>query len=328
MDFSGTPPFAPPPGRPPLGGPSPFGGPPPFGAPFPGGPPPEGFAPPPADVSHIARKWLDVPYATTSPAQELDIYLPAEGDGPFPVLLSIHGGAFAIGDKRDVQLNPFLTGLDRGFAVVSVNYRLSGEAIFPAGLQDTKAAIRWLRAHSGEYSLDPERIVAWGGSSGANYATMVGVTANEPMFDDPALGNAAYRCDVALVIDWFGPMDFLTMDEQLAQNRLGPEDHNDAASPESQYLGAKITEVPDKVRLASPLTYVGEHMPPILIQHGRVDNLVPFQQSVQLAETIEARVGSDRYELDLAENAGHADPWFETPENLQRVFRFIERRLK
>ena len=74
------------------------------------------------------------------------------------------------------------------------------------------------------------------------------------------------------------------MDEQLAQNGLGPVDHNDAVSPESRYLGARITEVPDKVRLASPLTYVGEHMPPILIQHGRADNLVPFQQSVQLAD--------------------------------------------
>ncbi len=284
--------------------------------------------PPPADVSHIARKWLDLPYATISPAQKLDIYLPDEGDGPFPVLFSIHGGAFAIGDKRDIQLQPFLTGLDRGFAVVGVNYRLSGEAIFPAGLQDTKAALRWLRAQAGEFSLDPGRIVAWGGSSGANYATMVGVTANEPLFDDPALGNAGYRCDVALVVDWFGPMDFLTMDQQLAQDHLGPLDHNDATSPESLYLGAKITDVPDKAKLASPLTYVGEHIPPILIQHGRMDNLVPFQQSVQLAEVIAARVGPDRYELDLAEGAGHADPWFETPENLARVFEFIGRRLK
>ena len=105
-------------------------------------------------------------------------------------------------------------------------------------------------------------------------------------------------------------------------------DHNEAISPESRYLGARITEIPDRVRLASPITYVGEQMPPILIQHGRADNLVPFQQSVQLAEAIEARVGAERFELDLFDGAVHGDPVFESEQNLERVFDFIERRLR
>ena len=136
---------------------------------MPGCPVHRDFQLPPADVSHVRRKWLDVTYAPTSAAQRLDIYLPDEGDGPFPVIFYTHGGAFAIGDKRDLHLLPYLRGLERGYAVVSVNYRLSGEAIFPAGLQDAKAAIRWLRAHGGEYGLDASRIAACGGSSGANY---------------------------------------------------------------------------------------------------------------------------------------------------------------
>jgi acetyl esterase/lipase len=298
-----------------------------LGGPF-EGPPPKGFEMPTADVSHVARKWLDIAYAHTSPAQQLDIYLPETGDGPFPVLLNIHGGAFAIGDKRDTQVLPFLRSLSRGYGVVSVNYRLSGEAVFPAGLQDVKAAIRWLRAHGREHSLDADRIVAWGGSSGANYAAMLAATAGATLFDDPALGNQKYACDVQVAVDWFGPTDFLTMDEQLAKNGLGPSDHSEAISPESRYLGAPIAAIPDKVRLASPMTYVGEHMAPILIQHGRVDNLVPFQQSVQLAEVIEARVSAERFELDLFDGAGHADPVFETDQNLDRVFEFIERRLR
>ena len=89
---------------------------------------------PPADVSHISRKWLDLPYASLSPTQKLDIYLPDKGDGPFPVILHIHGGAFEIGDKGDIQVQPYFKALPHGYAVVSVNYRLSGEAIFPAGL--------------------------------------------------------------------------------------------------------------------------------------------------------------------------------------------------
>jgi acetyl esterase/lipase len=288
---------------------------------------PDGFHLPKADVGHIARKWLDIAYASTSPRQMLDVYLPDSGDGPFPVLLNIHGGAFAMGNKRDVRLLPLLRGLPRGYAVVSVNYRLSVEAIFPAGIQDVKAAIRWLRAHASEYLLDAERIVAWGNSSGGNFAAMVAVTARESLFDDPALGNEGYSCNVRAAVDWFGPTDLLTMDEQLAESGLGPSGHGQADSPESRYLGAQIGLIPHTAQLASPLTHVGEGMAPILIQHGRMDPIVPFQQSIQLAEAIEARVGNDRFELDILDEAAHNDPLFETDENLDRVFGFIERRL-
>ena len=89
--------------------------------------------PPPPDISHVGRKWLDLPYATLSAAQQLDIYLPNEGTGPFPVVFYVHGGGFAMGDKRDGMLAPSLVGLERGYAVVSINYRMSGEAVFPGG---------------------------------------------------------------------------------------------------------------------------------------------------------------------------------------------------
>ncbi len=293
----------------------------------PPGPPADGFEIPEADVSHIRRKWLDVPYADLSLAQRLDIYLPEEGDGPFPVLLHIHGGAFAIGSKRDIHVNTWLRGLERGYAVVAVGYRLSGEALFPAGLQDVKAAVRWLRARGGKYDLDASRIAACGGSSGANYAAMLGVTADTDFFDDPRLGHPEWPSEVSVVVDWFGPTDFLKMDEQLAANGLAPCDHCEAQSPESRYLGAPIAEVPDQVRLASPMTYVHEGMAPILIQHGTADCLVPVQQSMEFARVIEQRIGSDKYELDILEGAGHDDPAFETDENLARVFAFIDKHL-
>ena len=283
---------------------------------------------PDADVSHVRRKWLDLPYASISQAQKLDIYLPAQGDGPFPVVLHIHGGAFAIGDKRDIHIMPFLRGLERGYAVVSVNYRLSGEAIFPAGLQDIKAAIRWLRANGEQYHLDGNRIAACGGSSGGYYAAMVCLTANVPELDDPSLGNPDYACDVQVAVDWFGPTDFLKMDEQLAASGLGPCDHSQADSPESRYLGARITDVPATVQRANPITYVHAGMPPILIQHGRMDGMVPVQQSMSLVQKLEESVSRDRFEFDILENAGHGDPLFESEDNLNRVFQFIDRYLK
>ena len=122
---------------------------------------------PPANTDHIKRKFLDIPYASLSPAQKLDIYLPDDSAGPFPVIVSIHGGAFMGCDKADMQVLPMLEGLKRGYAVVAVNYRLSWEAIFPALVQDVKAAMRWIRAHAQRYLLDPNKIAAWGGSAGA-----------------------------------------------------------------------------------------------------------------------------------------------------------------
>jgi acetyl esterase/lipase len=283
---------------------------------------------PPADVSHVRRKWLDLPYAGKSPAQQLDLYLPPEGNGPFPIVLHIHGGAFAIGDKRDIHLMSFLSGIERGYAVVSVNYRLSGEAIFPAGLQDVKAAIRWLRANAAQYHLDRNKIAACGGSAGGYYAVMLGLTAGISDLDDLSLGHREYPCDVQAVVDWFGPIDFLTMDEQLAASGTGPADHSEAASPESRFLGAKITDIPDTVRRASPLTYVHAAMPPILIQHGRMDAMVPVQQSMSLAQKLQETVGPDRFEFEILENAGHGDPLFETDANMNRVFQFLDRYLK
>jgi len=283
---------------------------------------------PNADVSHIRRKWLDLPYASLSPTQKLDIYLPNKGNGPFPVILHIHGGAFEIGDKGDIQVQPYFKALSHGYAVVSVNYRLSGEAIFPAGLQDIKASIRWLRANSKTYHLDGDRMAACGSSAGGNYAAMVSLTASVAEFDDPCLGNMEYPCHVQAAVDMFGPTDFLKMDAQLAENGFGPGDHGEADSPESKYLGAKITDVPLKVVLANPMTYIHEHMPPILIQHGRLDTLVPVQQSMIFVEKLEKYVSPDRFEFDIIEGVGHADPLFETDENMNRVIAFLDKYLK
>jgi acetyl esterase/lipase len=222
----------------------------------------------------------------------------------------------------------FLSGIERGYAVASVNYRLSGEAIFPAGLQDVKAAVRWLRANAAQYHLDGNRVAACGGSAGGYYAVMLGVTAGLSDLDDLSLGHREYSCAVQAVVDWFGPIDFLTMDEQLAASGMGPANHSKADSPESRFLGAKITDIPDKVRQASPLAYIHAAMPPILIQHGRMDAMVPVQQSMSLAQKLQETVGPDRFEFDILEDADHGDPLFETGANMNRVFQFLDRYLK
>lgn len=276
------------------------------------------------DLAFTSRKWLDLAYADTSAAQRLDIFLPEVGDGPFPVIVHIHGGGFSAGHRRSYHTLACFRWLDRGYAVVAVDYRLSGEAPFPAGLQDVRAAIRWLRANAIRYLLDTQRMGVFGESSGGNYAAMVCTAAGSTLFDDPGLGDVSYPCDVRAVIDWYGPTDLSKMDAQLEQSGLGPGGHSPAGSMESQYLGAPLSEVPDRVRAANPITYIDERMCPILIQHGTADSVVPFQQSVEFAKAIEGRVGSDRYELDLLDGAVHDDPAFFADENFERMFRFLD----
>lgn len=287
--------------------------------------------PPPANTDHIKRKFLDVPYANISPAQKLDIYLPEKGDGPFPVIVAIHGGAFMICDKADMQVLPMLEGLKRAYAVVSINYRMSGEARFPALVYDVKAAVRWIRANAAPYHFDPKRIAAWGGSAGGYLATMLGVSAGVVKLEDGSLGNANQPCNVQAVIDWFGPTDFLKMDEQLTENGMSPlpgMEHNAADSPESLLLGMPITQSPSLVQVANPETYVSTHAPPFFLQHGTQDAIVPVQQSINLAKKLEQAIGMDKVKLELLEGAEHGDAQFETPGNVKKVLDFLDQILK
>jgi acetyl esterase/lipase len=282
------------------------------------------------DPSLFKRKWLDVPYASQSPTQKLDIYLPDEGEGPFPVVVAIHGGAWALGNKRDTQLAPMLEGLKRGFAVVSVGYRLSDEALFPSQIYDCKAAIRYIRARGAEYCIDGDRIGVWGPSAGGHLSALVGTSAGVRELEDLSMGNPDVPSSVLAVVDWCGPTEsFLTMDEELIESGAGVPNHSEENSPESRLLGHKITEVPDLVRFASPMTYITPDIPYFLIQHGSEDQIVPIQQSERFAAEIEQAAGPDKVILDVLEGVGHhGDPAFETSGNIDRVLGFLETHIK
>jgi len=286
--------------------------------------------PPPANTDHVKRKFLDIPYADLSPAQKLDVYLPNEGEGPFLVIVSLHGGAFMGCDRADLQVLPMLEGLKRGYAVVAVNYRLSWEAKFPALVHDVKAAVRWIRANAKQYHLDPDRIAAWGGSAGGYLASMLGTSAGVPEMEDLSLGNPEQPSHVQAVVAWFGPTDFLEMDEQLAERGLRPEpgtEHSGANSPESLLLGEQITKIPELVKAANPETYISPAAPPFFLQHGTLDDVVPVQMSINLAAKLEQVLGMDRINLELLEGAGHGDPQFETLDNVNKVLDFLDKHM-
>lgn len=281
-----------------------------------------------ANHKHIKQKFFDISYANASKAQKLDIYLPNTGNGPFPLIFFIHGGAFAKCDKGDSQVQPFLMAPALGFAVASVNYRLSGEAIFPAGLNDLRAALRFLKTHAAEYFLNPERIAVAGGSAGGNYAAMICALTGFHEWEEDSHDCNEVSCDVQAGVAWYPPTDFLKMDKQLAESSLFPQDHNDADSPESRYMGGHIIALDvDYVQKANPMTYVHPGMAPMFIQHGRRDHIVPWQQSAMLADKIRLICGTERVQYEILEDADHADPLFETAQNMEKVFSFLQKHI-
>jgi len=160
---------------------------------------------------------------------------------------------------------------------------------------------------------------------------MLGVTAGVQELEDLSLGNSDQPSHVQAAVVWFGPTDFLKMDEQLTAQSMPPlagMEHSSAHSPESLLLGQQITKIPERVQAANPETYIRPNAPPFFIQHGTRDAVVPVQQAVNFAAKLEKVIGKEKVQLELLDGAEHADPAFETHDNVQKVLAFLDKHLK
>jgi acetyl esterase/lipase len=247
----------------------------------------------------------DLAYVTNGhPRQKLDLYVPSARER-LPLIVWIHGGAFRMGSKEGLEFDaPPLEYLDRGYAIASLNYRLSQHALFPAQIEDCKAAVRWLRAHAQQFQLDPNRFGSWGPSAGGHLAAMLGTAGGVAEFEVGEHLDISSR--VQAVVDYFGPTDFLQMDAHRPPDGMI---HDTADSPESQLVGGAIQEHPDWVARANPVTYVASDAPPFLIVHGDRDPLVPHHQSVLLDAALrQAGVPVTFYTVAGAGHGGFTDP--------------------
>ncbi|MCU1516728.1 MAG: esterase/lipase [Pseudarthrobacter sp.] len=251
----------------------------------------------------------------------LDLYLPAEAvsAGPVPAIVHFHGGGWRIGERSSLgpvtdsfSPTPFERLAAAGFAVVSADYRLSSQAVFPAQLEDANAAVTWVRNHAAEHNLDPDRIYTWGDSAGGHLACLVGlgadgsgVLAGRTDAGHTDAGHAAtgagHAAPIAAVAAWYPPTDLVRMGAQALPDAVATAD--DPGSPEALLLGAQPADAPDKAAAASPLSYVGHHSPTFFLAHGTADRFVPPAQSTTLAAALEAD-GAD-VELLLVEDADH-----------------------
>jgi acetyl esterase/lipase len=175
-----------------------------------------------------------------------------------PVLVWIHGGGWHRGSKRG-SIGKLLPFARKSFFCISIDYRLSGEATFPAQIQDCKCAIRFLRAHAAKYSLDPERIGVWGSSAAGHLAALLGTSGDVKEFEGDEGWEGHSSC-VQAVCDWYGPADLMSMLEQPRRIDTGA-----ANSPESLLIGGPVWENPEKAAMASPVSHVSKDDPPFLI---------------------------------------------------------------
>lgn len=267
----------------------------------------------PSSLPANAHVFRDLAYVTNGhPRQKLDLYLPASGTN-LPLIVWIHGGAWLGGSKDQC---PALFLLNDGFAVASINYRLSQHAIFPGQLEDCKAAIRWLRAHAREYGIDPDRIGVWGASAGGHLAALLGTTGDVAEFDRGENLHVSSR--VQAVCDWFGPTDLTQMSKFPSEI-----DHEAPDAPEARLLGGPVQQHKDRARRANPITYVSNDDPPFLIMHGEKDRLVPLNQSELLADAL--KNAGVTVTFHVIKGAGHG---FGGKENYELVRNFFMTHLR
>jgi acetyl esterase/lipase len=245
----------------------------------------------------------DVTYAALTGYRplRLDLYRPENTSTPHPLVIYVHGGGWQSGHTRHSGAFENWPGVlasiaARGYVVTSLEYRLSGEAPFPAAIQDVKSAIRWLRAHATEYGIDKRRAVIWGGSAGGQLAALAGTSCGVAELEPPGAGaeqrpepgaaaqrpssagsasTAAPESDcVQGVIAWYGVFDFTTLASQSSNAA------NATSGGPARYLGCALKKcTPAALAAASATTYIDGKDPPVLMIHGVNDHTVPIQQS-------------------------------------------------
>ncbi|MDO8586405.1 MAG: alpha/beta hydrolase [Armatimonadota bacterium] len=270
----------------------------------------------PLDAPSGARILTDVRYGKAGEkALLMDLALPKATGKPSPAVVWIHGGGWRQGSKAP-NVAAWLAG--HGYAAASIEYRFSKEAVFPAQIHDCKAAIRFLRAHSKDYNIDPKRIGVWGASAGGHLAALLGTSGGVKALEGDC-GSPGLSSRVQAVCDFFGPAD-LTVLEGIS---------GIVPNPVSDLLGGPVREKPALAKLASPVTHVTRGDPPVFIVHGELDTLVPIRQSERFRDVL-TKSGVD-VKLLRVKNAGHGFNSSSEPsldQIAREVLKFFDRMLK
>ena len=250
--------------------------------------------------------------------QKLDLFLPlTKSDKPLPLVIFVHGGGWKGGDKGSAPVREFI---EAGFAVASLNYRLSQHAIFPAQINDCKTAVKWLRTNADQYNIDPNRFGAFGKSAGGHLVCLLGTTSHNDQHADSSRKPDNKTSRVQAVCSWYGPTELLTMNQQSKKDSV--IDHDDKNSPESLLVGGALQTKKDLAKSASPLEHVTPDDASFLIMHGSRDRLVPCLQSESLHQKLKSNGVNSQ--LMVIPDAGHG---FDRRKYLPNVIEFFQKEL-
>ncbi len=244
--------------------------------------------------------------------QRMDIYIPPGLNAPAPVIMFIHGGGWAGGGKGAPNVPYFEPSYNAGFICVDINYRLSSINIWPAQIEDCKAAVRFLRANAVTYGIDKCRFGVMGSSAGGHLSAMMGTSANVAALEGAYLGNATESSEIQAVVDLFGPTNFALMDGNYSASCGSTGMVHDSNSFETNLLG--ITSLSGNsaiVQTANPITYITANDAKFWIMHGSNDCSVPTNQSVILKDALTTAGVTNTY--SVAPNQGHGGPYYLNP---------------
>lgn len=263
-------------------------------------------------LDQFPKVYPGVAYADLSKSQVLDLLLP-EGDGPFPLILQVHGGGWISGSKLGEDEAAIFKLVSQGYAIASVEYRLAQEAKWPAQIYDVKAAVRFLRANAETYHLDCSHITAWGNSAGGHLVQFLAATNGDAEWEDLSMGNENQSSSVESLISWYGASDM--MDDS--------KEKDPAFVPAKILMGFSREENPGAYFAASPIWHVTNRFPRSLFQHGYEDELIDWKQSWRIVEKINTLAGEKRADFELIAG-GHGSPLIKNDDSMIRCLRFLD----
>jgi acetyl esterase/lipase len=259
----------------------------------------------------------NIPYnGDTLKKHLLDIYLPPNATGKVPLVIWVHGGGWLSNDKyadMGYMKQTIAELINQGYALASIDYRFSTQAVFPAQMMDCNAAISYLYDHAVEFGFDTDRFALMGFSAGGHLASLVGLSKNNSV-DAFFMPGSSKSFDFKAVVDFYGPAD-LTLFPGA----------NDPKSPEGLLIGAAPLDRPDLAKAASPVSYVDENDPPFLIIHGEKDDLVSPRQSHLLSSWLSVKGVPN--EMIVVPGAPHFGAMFDADEIRIKVLDFLKKEL-
>ena len=268
---------------------------------------------------YSSRVYYDLPYCgeNSTDSEVLHLVLPEEGEGPYPVIVSVHGGAWGANNSTKENTVTFtqaagLAGLKRGYAVACVDYTLKKKktpVVMPLAVQEVRAAVRYLRSVAGEYNLDVDRFALIGESAGGQLVDMAATTGGEALYDNADFGNMDFSGDVqAVVAQYSAPI--------MGMNQMTARLYDVEEADLTQEMADEITAI----------NHIDANDPPFYVEAGSADTTIPYTDSVALYEALVA-AGIENCELHIYEGMEHSTAWFQSEPVTESFLNWLDARL-